>query len=75
MEKIQKIHYLNYVRKRIGPLPLALVCEASAVTNELKGIPSSRSSIGRLKPDIGKHPLGCSCHLYGARLIINYRTI
>ena len=27
-----------------------------------------------LKPDIGKHPLGCSPHLYGARLI-NYRAI
>ena len=22
-----------------------------------------------LKPDIGKHPFGCSPHLYGARLI------
>ena len=27
-----------------------------------------------LKPDIGKHPLGCSRHLYRARLI-NYRAI
>ena len=27
-----------------------------------------------LKPDIGKHPLACSRHLYGARLI-NYRAI
>ena len=27
-----------------------------------------------LKPDIGKHPLDCSLHLYGDRLI-NYRTI
>ena len=28
----------------------------------------------RLKPDIGKHPLDCSRHLYDARLI-NYRAI
>ena len=27
-----------------------------------------------LKPDIGKHPLRCSRHLYDARLI-NYRAI
>ena len=27
-----------------------------------------------LKPDIGKHPLDCSRHLYDARLI-NYRAI
>ena len=30
--------------------------------------------VQRLKPDIGKHPFGCSRHLYGARLI-NYRAI
>ena len=27
-----------------------------------------------LKPDVGKHPFGCSHHLYGARLI-NYHDI
>ena len=27
-----------------------------------------------LKPDIGKHPLGCSLHLYG-NWLINYRAI
>ena len=38
-------------------------------------MPQPRIHLGAiLKPDIGKHPLGCSLYLYGDRLI-NYRAI